>query len=79
MSVGVLIFVLVVLIAAFGALLDVPGLFVVVVCGVSADGAGGLADAVGRFVEFFAPILRAVDGAFAIFSIYSSIKCKLSL
>ena len=78
MSVGVLIFVLVVLIDAFGALLDVPGLFVVV-CGVSADGAGGLADAVGRFVEFFAPILRAVDGAFAIFSIYSSIKCKLSL
>ena len=72
MSVGVLIFVLVVLIDAFGALLDVPGLFVVVVCGV-------FADAVGRFVEFFAPILRAVDGAFAIFSIYSSIKCKLSL
>ena len=56
MSVGVLIFVLVVLIDVFGAL-DVAGLFVVVVYGVSTDGAGGLADAVGRFVEFFAAVL----------------------
>ena len=55
--VSALVFVFIVLFDVFGALLNAAGFAVGGVGGVSADGAGVLVDAIGRFMEVFTAVL----------------------